>query len=61
MNGQISVPGILKEIEVSGPIAPQPLTEQQVKGAWADIMPDLVRFGNSEVVTQNRVHGQKHV
>ncbi|NOQ21135.1 MAG: DUF2088 domain-containing protein [Candidatus Aegiribacteria sp.] len=51
MNVPICVPEILKEIEVSSPVAPQPLTEQQVKDAWADIMSDLVRFGNSEAVT----------
>ena len=51
MKGKISVPGILKEIENSGPAAPQSLTKQQVKDAWADVMPDLIRFGNSEAVT----------
>jgi len=51
MKEQIAVPGILKEIEVSGPVAPAFLTEQQVKDAWAEVMPDLVRFGNSEAVT----------
>ncbi|MCK5115774.1 MAG: DUF2088 domain-containing protein [Candidatus Aegiribacteria sp.] len=51
MNRQICVPKILKKIEISGPVAPQPMTGQQVKDAWTDVMPDLVRFGNSEVVT----------
>ncbi len=51
MSRQISVPEILKEIEISGPVAPQPMTGQQVKDVWTDVMPDLVRFGNSEAVT----------
>ncbi len=51
MNGQISLPELLKEIEVSGPAAPQPLTGEHVMDAWADVMPDLVRFGSSEAVT----------
>ena len=51
MNGQVSVPGILKEIEISGPAAPKPQTGHQVKDAWTDVMPDLVRFGNGKTVT----------
>ena len=51
MNERIRVPEILKEIEISGPAAPQPLTGKQVKDAWTDVMPDLIRFGSSEAVT----------
>lgn len=45
------IPEILRDMEVSNRVNPQPLTEQQIKDAWSYIMPDLVRFGNSEAVT----------
>ncbi len=51
MSRRIGVQEMLKEIEISGPAAPQPLVEQQVKDVWTDVMPDLIRFGSSEAVT----------
>jgi len=51
MKKQIALPEILRKIEVLNHITLQPLTEQQIKDAWADVMTDLVRFGNSETVT----------
>ncbi|MEN8208566.1 MAG: lactate racemase domain-containing protein [Candidatus Fermentibacteria bacterium] len=51
MNRQISIPEILNKFEVSGPVVPEPLTEKQVEDAWADVMPDLIRFSSSKTVT----------
>ncbi|MCD4702206.1 MAG: lactate racemase domain-containing protein [Candidatus Aegiribacteria sp.] len=51
MKQQITVPEMLQEIEFSNPVTPKFLTEQQIMDAWADVMTDLVRFGNSEAVT----------
>ncbi|MCK4806420.1 MAG: DUF2088 domain-containing protein [Candidatus Aegiribacteria sp.] len=51
MKGQTRVSEILQRIEVSNPVDPRFLAEQQVKDAWADVMPDLVRFRKSEAVT----------
>ncbi len=51
MSGKTQVPQILQEIEISNPVVPEFLTEQQVKDSWAGVMPDLVRFLSSEAVT----------
>ena len=45
------IPEILYGMEVSKPADPPPLTGQQVKDAWSDVIPDLNRFRNSESVT----------
>ncbi len=51
MKEGIQIPELLQEIEVSNPVAPMFLSDGQVRDAWAGVMPDLVRFGQSEAVT----------
>ncbi len=42
---------MLYDLEVSNRVNPPPLTGQQVEDAWFDVIPDLIRFRNSESIT----------
>jgi len=51
MNDTNRIPDMLHELEVSNRIDLPALTEQQIKDAWSEVMPDLTRFAKSESVT----------
>jgi len=45
------IPQMLRNMEISNELDPADLTDHQIMEAWSGVMPDLIRFGSSEVVT----------